>query len=157
MQAAHALAPFAGAPLVELLQAFILLTAGNYAHPLAPGGDSAAARQGAQALNRAIAALNAAGGDVPRLAAPAIGSSLQVDLLDTLVLGDVEPGRPADADGLAAYVLATLDRCGRSLQRDGKPVTDPAEARPLAQERVRTTLADRLPVFRALGILETAD
>ncbi|HEY1932766.1 MAG TPA: class I SAM-dependent methyltransferase [Acetobacteraceae bacterium] len=156
VRAAYALAPFADAPLVELLQAFILLTAGNHAHPVAPGGDSAAARQGAQALNRAIAALNAAGGDVPRLAAPAIGSSLQVDLLDTLVLGALQSGQPADADGLAAYVLATLDRCGRSLQRDGQPVADAAETRSLAQERVRTTLVDRLPVFRALGILETA-
>lgn len=157
VQAAQSMGPFAGAPLVELLQAFILLSAGNYAHPIAPGGDSAAARQSAQALNRAIATLNAAGGDVPRLAAPVIGSALQVDLLDTLVLGALESGHPADADGLAAYVLATLDRCGRSLQRDGKAVTDAAEARPLAQERVRTTLAERLPVFRALGMVTTVD
>jgi SAM-dependent methyltransferase len=153
VRAARTLAPFEGAPLAELLQAFILLVAGNYAHPVMPGGGSAAARHGANGFNRAVAALNAAGGDLAQMAAPALGTALPVDLLDTLVLGDLLAGRPADVESLTASLLATLARCGRTMQQDGQPVTDPASTQALAEERVRTTLGQRLPVLRALGVV----
>jgi hypothetical protein len=146
-------APYAGRPLMELLQAITLMMAGGFAHPLLPGGGSAAAREAAQRLNLAIAAANEHGAELARLVAPLIGSTLQVDLLETLMVGDLLAGRPADMDGLTASVLTGLERSGRTMQRDGKPVTDAAEARTLAAEVVQRFLERRTPVLRTLGVL----
>jgi len=144
---------YAGRPLMELLQAITLMIAGGFAHPVLPGGGSAAARQAALRLNRAIAAENAHGAELPRLAAPLIGSALQVDLLETLMVGDLLSGRPEDMDSLTASVLSGLERSGRTMQREGKPVTDPAEIRTMAAEVVQRFLERRTPVLRTLGVL----
>jgi SAM-dependent methyltransferase len=144
---------YADHPLGELLQAFTLMTAGGYVHPLLPTGATAAARAAGLRLNRAIAAENGHGADLPRLAAPAIGSALQVDLLETLLIDDLLAGRPADPASLTASVLSGLERSGRTMQRDGKPVTDPADAKLLAGDVVQRFLERRMPVLRRLGIL----
>jgi SAM-dependent methyltransferase len=146
-------APYAGRPLMELLQAITLMMAGGFAHPVLPGGGSAAAREAAQRLNLAIAAANEHGAELARLVAPLIGSTLQVDLLETLMVGDLLAGRPADMDGLTTSVLTGLERSGRTMQRDGKPVTDPAETRTMAAEVVQRFLERRTPVLRTLGVL----
>ena len=86
---AQRMPPFAGHPLADLLQAVTLIVAGGYAHPVVPGGATAAARRATMRLNQAIAAENIGGADLPRLAAPLIGSALQVDLLETLMAGDL--------------------------------------------------------------------
>ena len=119
-------AAFAGRPLVELMQAFTLLVAGGYAHPMLPDGGTAAGHEAARRLNLAIARANANGADLPRLAAPAIGSAVGADILETLLVGELLAGKPADVGALAGEVLAMLGRGGRSVQRDGKPVTDQA-------------------------------
>ena len=111
--------PYADRPLMELLQAITLMIAGGYAHPVLPGGATAAARQAALRLNQAIAAANGHGAELPRLVAPLIGSALQVDLLETLMVGDLLSGRPADMDGLTVSVLTGLERSGRTMQREG--------------------------------------
>jgi len=146
--------PYAGRPLMELLQAITLMIAGGYAHPVLPGGVTTPARQAALRLNRAIAAANAHGAELPRLAAPLIGSALQVDLLETLMVGDLLSGRAADSDGLTTSVLSGLERSGRTMQRDGKSVTDPAETRTMAAEVVQRFLERRVPLLRTLGVLE---
>ena len=56
-------------------------------------------------------------------------------------------------DPLATEVLALLARSGRNVQREGKPVTDPAEARGIVANVSRNTLERRLPVFRSLGVV----
>ena len=119
---------FAGRPLVELMQAFTLLVAGGYAHPMLPDGGTTAGHEAARRLNLAIARANANGADLPRLAAPAIGSAIGADILETLLVGELLAGKPADVDALATELLGMLGRSGRSVQREGKPVTDPAEA-----------------------------
>jgi len=144
---------FSGRPLVELLQAFTLLASGGYAHPLLPQGGTAAGHETARRLNLAIAAANADGADMPRLAAPAIGSAVGIDLLETLVVGDLLAGKPPDVDGLAANVSGMLARSGRNVQREGKPVTDPAETRQIVTDLVRRTIEVRLPILRGLGVL----
>jgi hypothetical protein len=149
-------APFAGRPLVELLQAVTLMIAGNYAHPMLPGGGSTASRQSTRGLNRAIAAANGHGAELARLAAPAIGSAVQVDLLETLLVGDLLAGLPADLDGLTSSVLAGLSRSGRSMQREGKPVTDTTETRTMATEMVQRFLERRVPLFKELGVLDVS-
>lgn len=145
---------FAGRPLVELMQAFTLLVSGGYAHPMLPEGGTAAGREAARRLNQAIARANANAADLPRLAAPAIGSAVGADVLETMVVGELLAGRPADVEPLAAEVLAVLARSGRSVQRDGKPVTDPVEARPIISDAIRNMIEKRFPVLRRLGVLE---
>ncbi len=145
--------PYADRPLQELLQAVTLMIAGGYAHPVLPGSATAAARQATQRLNRAIAAANGHGAELPRLVAPLIGSALQVDLLETLMVGDLLSGCPADMDGLTTSVLHGLERSGRTMQREGRPVTDPAELRTMAAEVVQRFLERRMPVLKTLGVL----
>ena len=50
--------------------------------------------------------------------------------------------------------MALLARNGRNVQKEGKPVTDPAEARGIVVGAIRNTLERRLPVFRSLGVVE---
>ncbi len=147
--------PYAGRPLMELLQAITLMIAGGYAHPVLPGGATAPARQAALRLNQTIAAENGHGAELQRLVSPLIGSALQVDLLETLMVGDLLSGRPADTESMTASVLSGLERSGRTMQREGKPVTDPAETQAMAAEVVQRFLERRTPVLRMLGVLSS--
>ncbi len=147
-------APFADRPVVELLQAITLMIAGGYAHPVIPGGDSDTARQAARALARTVAEVNAGGGDLPRLVAPLIGSSLQVDIVETLLVGLLLSGRPAEVELLAEELSAQLSRGGRTIQREGTAVTDPQEARRMAADLTRVFLEQRVPALRRLGVLD---
>ncbi len=144
---------FATRPLLELLQAVALLIAGGYVHPVLAGGDSPAARESAARLNKAIALTNALGGDVPRVVAPRIGSALNIDLLESLVVGALLDGHPEDLESLVTTVLSQLTRGGRSVQRDGQAVVDPKEARVIVSNILQNTLQNRLPVLRGLGVL----
>jgi len=150
---AKTVAPFAGRSLPELLQAITLLVSGGYALPVMPLGDSSAARGGAARLNAAIARLNGYGGDLPRIAVPLTGSSINVDLLETLALGEILSGKPMDVESLSPVVMATLARSGRSVQRDGAPVTDPAAAGKIVAAALSTMLERRVPLLRTLGVL----
>jgi SAM-dependent methyltransferase len=144
----------AGRPLVEAMQAAALLVAGGYAHPMLPEGGTAAGRDAARRLNLAIARANANSAELPRLAAPAIGSAIGADMLETLVVGELLAGRPADAGTLADELVAVLARSGRNVQRDGAPVTEPVEARRVVADAVHTMIEKRLPVLRGLGVLD---
>jgi SAM-dependent methyltransferase len=145
---------FAGRPLVELLQAFSLLIAGGYAHPVLPGGGTAAGREACRRLNLAIAQANANAAELPRLASPVIGSVVGGDILETLVAGDLLAGKPAHPEALTTELLTVLGRSGRNVQRDGQPVTEPADRRRIVAEAVTTMLEKRLPVLRRLGVFD---
>jgi SAM-dependent methyltransferase len=150
---ARELPPFAARPLAELMQAFTLLISGGYAHPLLPGRGTPAGHEAARRLNLAIVAANAVGADMPRLAAPAIGSAIGIDLLETLLVGELLGGRSHDVDALANVMVGTLARTGRSVQREGKPVTDPTETLRIVTEATRRSLETRLTILQGLGVL----
>jgi SAM-dependent methyltransferase len=145
--------PYAGRPLGDLLQAITLMIAGAYAHPVLPGGMAGPAREAAQRLNRVVAMENCHGGELPRLIAPLIGSAFQVDLLETVMVGDLLSGLPPDRPNLTQSLLSGLERSGRNMQRDGRLVTDPAEIRTMAVEIVERFLDRRIPTLQILGIL----
>jgi hypothetical protein len=136
------------------MQAFTLLVSGGYAHPMLPDGGTAEGRDGGRRLNQAIARSNSNAADLPRLAAPALGSAIGVDVLETLVVGELLAGKPADVDQLTGDVVAILGRSGRSVQREGRPVTDPTDARQIVLDAIRGIMERRLPVLRRLGVLE---
>jgi hypothetical protein len=145
----------AARPTGELLQALTLLVAGGYIHPLLP--DPAAGHATARALNRAIARASADGLDMPRLVAPAIGSVIPADALETAVIGQLLDGAAADDTALTAHVLEVLRRTGRTLRWEGEVVEDPIESRRRAADLVRAMLGPRATLLRALGVLEQKD
>jgi SAM-dependent methyltransferase len=135
----------------DVMQALTLLMGAGHIHPLLP--DPAGGRATARALNRWIARANSDGADMPRLAAPAIGSMLSVDLLETLVVGLLLDGAAEDAPSLAQVMIAQLNRAGRSLQRDGQKLEDKLEIEQHARKLVQDVLTVRGPLLRALGVL----
>lgn len=146
--------PLSERPVVETLQAVSLLVAGGYAHPVLPGGESAAARQGARRMNMAVAQNNADGAELPRVVSPVLGTTLQVDVVETLLVGEVLRGKPAELDTLLGDLAGLLARSGRTMQRDGQPVTDPAEAHRMMADLVTRFLEQRVPLLRGLGVLD---
>lgn len=139
--------------LLELMQAFTLLVAGGYAHPTLPDGGTADGRDASRRLNAAIAAANRNAADLTQLAAPLLGSAFPSEPLETLVVGELLAGKPADVASLAVELLATLQHSGRNVQRDGQPVTDPVEANRIMSEAIDNILERRLPVLRRLGVV----
>ena len=131
-----------------------MLIAGGYAHPMLPEAGAAARHEAARRLNLAIAQTNANAGDLPRLAAPTIGSAIGADILETLLVGELLAGKPADVGSLVAQLVGSLGRSGRSVQRDGKPVGGAGETIQIVTEAVVGLLERRMPLLRRLGVLE---
>lgn len=144
---------FAGRSLLELLQAVTLLIAGGFAHPVLPGGAGPAAREVTGRLNGAIADINGHGGDLGRLVLPVLGSAMNVDLLETLAVGEFIAGRATDIPALTEAVAAGLARSGRSVQREGQVVTDPEQAKEIIGGVLRNMQERRLPLLRSLGVV----
>jgi hypothetical protein len=144
---------FVGRPLVELMQAFTLLVAGGYAHPMLPNGGTTGGHEAARRLNLAISQANANAAGLPWIAAPAIGSAVPGDPLETLLLGELLAGKPAEVASLARELVRLLSRSGRSLQRDGEPVSDPAQTMRGVTELVVGMLEKRVPALQQLGVM----
>jgi Predicted methyltransferase regulatory domain/Methyltransferase domain len=140
--------------LAELMEAVTFLVAGGYAHPTTQISGTAASFQAARRLNLAIAHGNREGAETTWLAAPAIGSALPVDLLETLVVAELLSGREVEPDRFAARIVALLGQSGRGFQREGRPITDPTEVRLLVVELVRGSVDRRIPMLRRVGILD---
>jgi SAM-dependent methyltransferase len=144
---------FVGRPLVEIVQAFALLVFGGYAHPMLPDGSTTAGREASRRLNQAIVHANTNASDLRWLAAPVIGSANGADMLETLLVGELLVGKPAEVEALASQILGMLARSGRSVQRDGTAVTDPVEARRIVSDAIRGLLERRVPLLKTLGVL----
>jgi len=139
----------------EFVQAAFLLMGGGYAHPVGvTEGNRADARAGAARLNRAIVDRLRYGVDLHCLAAPLLGSSIAIEVMEGLVIGRLLEGIPREAEALVDGTLNDLARSGRSLLKDGQPLTDPAEARVRVGETVRNVLERRLPLLRGMGVLD---
>jgi hypothetical protein len=146
----------------EFIQAALLLMGGGFAHPMLPGavaaprgpGGRPKTRDAAGRLNVAIINRLRMGVDLHRLAAPHIGSSVGIEVMEGLVIGQLLDGTSRDPDALIDGVLHDVARSGRSLLRDGKPLQNPGENRVLVGETVRSVLARRLPVLRNLGVID---
>jgi hypothetical protein len=146
----------------EFIQAALLLMGGGFAHPrwAVPGapqrgpGPRPKSQDGAARLNVAIINRLRMGVDLHRLAAPYIGSSVGIEVMEGLVIGQLLDGTSREPDALIDGVLNDVARSGRSLLRDGKPLQNAAENRVLVGETVRSVLARRLPVLRSLGVID---
>lgn len=141
----------ASQPLSETLQAAAFMMTGGLAHPVI-GPSDGPGQVTAQALNAAIARTNALGGTMTVLASPVAGTGIGVDFAETLILPELQAGR-SDPAALVEHVLSRLSQTGRSVLKDGKPVTDPAIARTEMTATVTRLLADRAGLWKRLGLL----
>lgn len=106
----------------------------------------------AQALNRAMARLAAAGGPYTYLAVPAFGGAVNVRDIDLLMLDVLHEEGAQGASDLAQGLLRRLDVVGRKLSREGKALDGKAalnRAADLAKEFLETAV----PKWRNWGAL----
>jgi hypothetical protein len=143
---------FVGRPPAEALQSAALLTAANYAYPRVTDALLAAARESARRLNKAFARRNELGATISQLVAPAIATSVLMDMIDTIVVGRLLDGAKDDESALTTHVVDALHRTGRTIHRDGKPIEDPDAMHAAAADRVRSVL-QRRPTLERLGIM----
>jgi hypothetical protein len=104
-------------------------------------------------FNRATLASCSLGGRPVALASRCTGTGFQLgDLEAAMLLELVEGGR----DGLAGRVDGRLTASGRSLQQDGKPVTDEAARLRIVEQAGEAFLRSRVPQLVATSIVEPA-
>jgi SAM-dependent methyltransferase len=107
----------------------------------------------AHPFNEAILAAESLGGRPLALASSRSGTGHSLGDFDAAILHElVAHGR----DGLAARVDARLTGSGRSLQRDGQPVTDAAVRHALVEQACTAFLDTTLPMLVSLGVVTTA-
>ncbi|HLZ83742.1 MAG TPA: hypothetical protein VKQ54_09265, partial [Caulobacteraceae bacterium] len=104
----------------------------------------------------AIAETNADGGgmDINWLVSPVTAAAVPSDWIETLIVRALLLEKPAGAEEIAADILTTFARAGRSVQHEGKIVADPQEAARVMADVVRKTREARAPLFATLGILD---
>ncbi len=145
--------PLRTQPLAEVLQVVAFLATGSLAHPTPNTRIDKVSAAPALALNREIGLLNERGANLPFLVSPRLGNAINVDVIEAVLLPDLVRGPPPNLEPLVQRVLAVLAQTGRSTVRDGKVITDPAEALASMTETVARVVKDRLPVLQRLGIL----
>lgn len=138
-------------PMSEALQVVAFLTAGGLAHPATE--PDAATLAACARLNRQIGRDNRRGAAAQHLAAPRLTTALAVDAVEAMLLDELASATAADIPALTERVLAILTQSGRSVVRDGVVVPDPKAARASMTETVTRVVAERVPLFRRLGIL----
>jgi hypothetical protein len=150
----RALPALKGRQAGEFLQSTILMMGGGYAHPAWQHHRETRTRESSARLNVAIAERLRLGVDIPRIVAPFIGSSVAIDMMEGLVIAQLLDGDPDEVETLIDGVLSDLILSGRSMMRDGRPLTNPTESRALVGDMVRGVLARRLSLWRGLGVID---
>jgi len=140
-------------PIGDILQPVLLLLGSNLLTPVLPEAIRGAGLASATRLTAALAEADAMGATNHRIACSALGADLTLDAVDILVLREKLAGRSLDLPDLADRVLSTLTLTGRTLQRDGQPVTDLNVARGILTDNIAQCLAERLPFYARLGAL----
>ncbi len=136
----------------SLLGSVAVLLSGGLLAPLFPGSPSADAVALAGRLNEVHATLFEHGWDLPYIACPGLGAAMTADALTVMALESLRSGLAMDEASLVEDVLSRLARAGRVVGREGKPVTDPIQAREAATDTMRLFLRDHLPIYRGLGV-----
>jgi hypothetical protein len=148
------LAELAGLPefakdLPALQQNLLLLVHSGWLGCGRPGGPDESL---APSCNAALAHLGAVGAPYRHLAAPRIGSAVPASDTELLMLEAHLADAPAFEQNGAEILRRRMERLGRKLARDGKPL--PAEEESAQLQRVADTfLSHTLPSWRLLGVI----
>jgi SAM-dependent methyltransferase len=105
--------------------------------------------------NRAALSLALKHGSRQQFVSQIGGTGVPCELLDAILL-DLLGAPVAVAESLHEPLCVAMKARGLRMVRDGEPVKDAAEERKVAGDLVQRFLADRLPLFARLGIVETA-
>jgi len=150
----RALPALQGRQVGEFLQSTILMMGGGFVHPAWPHHPEIRTRESTARLNAAIVERLRLGLDVPRIAAPLIGSSVAIDMIEGLVIAQLLDHGPDEVETLVDGVLSDVLLSGRSMMRDGQQLTNPGEVRALVGDMVRGVLVRRLSPWRGLGVID---
>jgi hypothetical protein len=135
-------------------EAAALLVSGALAWPcLGPPGDGARS-----ACRRSIAAAAETVREQglqaqPSILSPRVGSEFPLAGLEVLVLDRLADGMPAEPTALVDAAWSPMEAAGETLIHEGRPLDDPARCRALLEDMVSDMLPERLPLWRALGML----
>jgi SAM-dependent methyltransferase len=105
------------------------------------------------AFNRSVLASDSLGGRPVALASRSTGTGHSLGDFDAAILHELVEGGP---NGITARVDGRLVASGRSLQKDGKPVTDTAERLKLVEQACDAFIKTGLPQLLRLGIVAKA-
>jgi len=137
-----------GLAMPKLVQAFAALTASSQIHPACGPVPPEPARR----LNAAVARRSLDGEAYRFIAAPGIGNGLAATDVELMALEAVIAGTRPDADALIETIWPRYRRVGGSLKRDGKVLTDEAEARAEMRERLSTVVHDKAALWEAMAL-----
>lgn len=130
-----------------------LLVSINHAAPLLPS-PSAESRAAGARLNQAIARRMLIDETLFYLTAPVIGTGLQADTLERIVLAGLLAGQPVDSWALAGFATTCLQTLGRSvLDENGAPITEPSRMRERLVGILSAMLPIKMPVWQRVGII----
>ncbi|WP_187277198.1 class I SAM-dependent methyltransferase [Methylobacterium sp. WL103] len=139
----------AGGPEAAV-QAVALLVHGGQVLPLpAQAPDPAPA----QRLNRVIAGKVELGRAYSFLAAPTAGSGVQATNIELLLLTALHSGSEESSSALANDLVARMRALNINWLSEGNPVTDSVQAHSRAEAEAHSFLAEKLPLWRQLGIV----
>lgn len=134
-----------------LMQALALLIHSSQALPIVGGVPTELAS--AQGFNRTVAMRAAEGRFYNFLAAPIARTGLPASTTDLLLFAAVLGGVKSEPAALQPALSEAIKRIGVQLQKEGKPLTDAADIEALVAEEADTFVAQRLPLWRKLGVL----
>ena len=113
-----------------------------------PEGVTAAGHEAARRLNLAIARGNANGADLPRLAAPAIGSAVGADVLETLLVGRTAGRQAGGCRRFGGRADGGADPRRSKRAARGQVGYRSAETLRIVTEAVQSLIEKRLPILR---------
>lgn len=137
--------------LAGTLQALALMVHAGQVLPILGGIEAEHAP--AQRFNRMLADLAAQGRIHNFLAAPAARAGLPATSTEMLMLGALFDGTPREPEPLMLHIKQQLERLGITLNREGKPITDPTEVMQMLAQEVKGFLEGKLPLWTRLGVL----
>jgi SAM-dependent methyltransferase len=128
-------------------QTVSLLVHGNWAFPYLP--EATGKKVNARAVNAALAQSALDGAPYRYLILPKAGCAYTLAESDWLLINLDITGVP-ESKWLQA-ITEGMTRTGKTLMKDGKPVTDPATAAQLFEAAMNDFVRARRPLFRSLG------
>ena len=133
------------------LQALALMVHAGQVLPIL--GEPETDHDPARRFNRMLAGLAAQGRIHNFVAAPLARAGLPATSTEMLMLGAVLDGKENDPPQIALHVHEMLRRLGISLNKDGKPVTDPVELQQMLAQEVKSFLDGKLLLWKRLGVV----
>lgn len=145
---------FSNHPLTEVAQAFVLLIAGGYAHPVHKTSENNQPDWTiAQAFNRVAIDLALRGHDFAYLAAPAIGSGIAVQFYELAAAKAILKESKVTGQALVEAVWQSFVAAKRLMLKNNQPLETVQENIAELTSILRDFEMNTLPIWRRLGVL----